>query len=214
MKMHCGVVFTTNHLATGIYIPPDDRRYDVIDCATKEEMGLADDSKRADYFAELWNWFNHEGGAEHVAAFLRERDISKFSASLGQRKTDAHQTAIQDSSTDGWLEDILDKHAAMPDMPKDGNGRPKVMRGDWIINKAVEAGEVQSAVLKKMAGALDRAGYVRYPNPNDKERGRYRFTNKKSGRESRVVVYVLRGSPFQECWFKFLADSTPPESAL
>ena len=38
IKMYCGVIITTNHLMSSIHIPEDDRRTDVIDCASFEEM--------------------------------------------------------------------------------------------------------------------------------------------------------------------------------
>lgn len=109
VKMHCGVILTTNHLLSGIYIPADDRRYDVIECATKQEMGLKSDDEVRAYFSELWAWFSN-GGAEHVAAFLHQRDISKFSASNGQRKTDAHRSVVSAAlAADHWIIDALDE---------------------------------------------------------------------------------------------------------
>jgi hypothetical protein len=94
VRMHCGVIITTNHLASGIYIPADDRRYDVIESARLTDMGLDDVAERREYFSDLWDWFL-TGGANHVAAYLHERDISQFSASNGQRKTEAHNSVVQ-----------------------------------------------------------------------------------------------------------------------
>ena len=64
VKMYCGVIITTNHLHSGIYIPEDDRRYDVIDSATKAEMGLTSDGAALEYFEKLWDWFHNGGDAE------------------------------------------------------------------------------------------------------------------------------------------------------
>jgi hypothetical protein len=125
VKMYCGVVITSNHLLSSIHIPEDDRRYDVIECATLEEMDLADEKIRRDYFTELWNWFLEKDGARHVAAFLHERDLSGFSAAMGQRKTAAHAEMVHHGMVgDEWLADILDK---MMD--------PAVVRGDWIMQR-------------------------------------------------------------------------------
>lgn len=154
-RLRCGVIITTNHLLSGLYIPQDDRRYDVIECATKGEMGLADDATRRAYFERLWAWFHQEDGARHVAAFLHARDLTGFSASNGQRKTAAHQLIIQKSmSGDEWFNDALE---AM--------GNPDLFRGDVFMVQAVRNGEDAVEVRGKLPHAAERAGFKRYPGP-------------------------------------------------
>lgn len=166
VKMYCGVIITTNHLASGIYIPADDRRYDVIESATKEEMGIADDAKSREYFSDLWDWFLN-GGDHHIVAFLQERDISGFSANNGQRKTDAHKTVIAGGmATDNWLLDILDEM-----------DHPMMVRVDWITAKATAAGEVAYDVRKKIGSTLGRHDYAMYRNPSAKD-GRWKINGK------------------------------------
>lgn len=178
VRMYCGVIITTNHLASGIYIPPDDRRYDVIEAATMDEMGLKEESRRRQYFSDLWDWFMQENGASHIAAYLNERDISGFSASNGQRKTEAHRTVIAGGMQgDHWLEDILDE---MDD--------PMAVRADWVINRAVAKGEKDGDVKRKLANTIGRFGYQMYKCPTTKD-GRWRIAGKKS------VVYVKAGVP-------------------
>ena len=177
VRMFCGVIITTNHLASGIYIPPDDRRYDVIEAATMEEMGIADEKKRREYFSDLWDWFL-AGGSNHIAAYLHERDLSGFSASNGQRKTDAHRTVVAGGlSGDQWLDDILDEL-----------GDPKAVRADWIITKAIAAGEKDADVKRKLGNSIGRLGYVLLKNPSVKD-GRWKINGKK------VTVYVQVGTP-------------------
>lgn len=177
VRMYCGVIITTNHLASGIYIPPDDRRYDVIEAATMDEMGLADESVRREYFIDLWEWFL-AGGSSHIAAHLHERDLSGFSASNGQRKTDAHRTVVAGGMTgDQWLDDILDEL-----------GDPVGVRADWIITKAVAAGEKDADVKRKLANAIGRVGYTLFKNKHVKD-GRWKINGKK------VTVYVKQGTP-------------------
>ena len=177
VRMYCGVIITTNHLASGIYIPPDDRRYDVIEAATMDEMGLVDESVRREYFSDLWDWFL-AGGSNHIAAYLHERDLSGFSASNGQRKTDAHRTVIAGGmSGDQWLDDIIDEL-----------GEPIGLRADWIITKAVAAGEKDSDVKRKLSNSIGRLGYTLFKNPNSKD-GRWKINAKK------VTVYVKVGTP-------------------
>ena len=178
VRMYCGVIITTNHLASGIYIPPDDRRYDVIEAATMEEMGLRDEARRRQYFSDLWDWFLKENGASHIAAYLTERDISGFSASNGQRKTEAHRTVVAGGMQgDHWLEDILDEM-----------DEPMAVRADWLINRAVAKGEKDGDVKRKLANTIGRFGYQMYKCPTTKD-GRWRIAGKKS------VVYVKAGVP-------------------
>lgn len=177
VRMYCGVIITTNHLASGIYIPPDDRRYDVIEAATMDEMGLNDENVRREYFSDLWDWFL-AGGSHHVAAYLHERDLSGFNASNGQRKTDAHRTVVAGGMTgDQWLDDILDEL-----------DWPTGIRGDWIFTKAVAQGEKDADIKRKMGNAIGRMGYVLFKNPAAKD-GRWRIGGKKT------VVYVKTGTP-------------------
>lgn len=177
VRMYCGVIITTNHLASGIYIPPDDRRYDVIEAATMDEMGLRDENKRREYFSELWDWFL-SGGSAHVAAYLHERDLSNFSASNGQRKTDAHRTVVAGGMVgDNWLDDIID------DL-----GEPVGIRSDWIVAKAVAAGEKEGDIKRKIGNAIGRLNYVLFKNPSAKD-GRWKIGGKK------VAVYVQAGTP-------------------
>ncbi len=177
VRMYCGVIITTNHLASGIYIPPDDRRYDVIEASTMAEMQLASEESRRAYFSELWDWFL-DGGSTHVAAYLHERDISEFSASNGQRKTEAHKTVVAGGMAgDAWLDDILDEL-----------GQPVAVRADWIITRAVAVGEKEADVKRKLANSIGRVGYVMFKNVAVKD-GRWKISGKK------VTVYVKAGTP-------------------
>ncbi len=177
LRMYCGVIITTNHLASGIYIPPGDRRYDVIECATMEEMGIEKEDKRKEYFTDLWDWF-HAGGANHMAAYLHERDISKFSPNNGQRKTAAHSIVIAGGMTgDQWLDDILEEMKY-----------PIGVRADWIVTKAVSAGEKDMEIRRRLANSIGRLGYVFFKNPAMAD-GRWKIGAKK------VTVYVKAGTP-------------------
>lgn len=183
IKMYCGVIITTNHLASGIYIPPDDRRYDVIETATLEEIGLTDIDKRREYFENLWDWFLR-GGDTHVAAYLNSRDISKFSASNGQRKTDAHRTVVAVGLMgDEWLSNIIDD---LEDYAKSIGVELNAVRGDEIVNKAVAAGEKVGDVKRKIGATLGRFGFVLYKCPNRSD-GRWNIDGK------RTNIYVKPG---------------------
>lgn len=177
VKLYCGVIITTNHLASGIYIPADDRRYDVIESATMEEMGIQDETIRKAYFSDLWDWFI-EGGVHHIVAFLQERDISKFSANNGQRKTNAHKTVVAGGMTsDSWLIDVLEEL-----------GNPTFIRHDQIIDKAIANGEEASSVKKKISAALGRQNYTMYREQMSKD-GRWKFNGKS------IAVFAKIGTP-------------------
>lgn len=149
MITYNGTVLTTNHLASGIYIPENDRRYDVLAAATLEEMGLKSYEAREKYFNELNEW-KLSGGDQHVHKYLLERDISKFKPGTGQRKTKAHRsTVVAGKTNDAWLIDALD---AM--------GDPSLFRLDHLTSTIVQAGEFTKAQLGTRIGhALVRAGY-------------------------------------------------------
>lgn len=176
-RLRCGVAITSNHLASGIYIPQDDRRYDVLECATKSEMGLEDDAKRRGYFEQLWSWFQQQDGARHVAAFLHARDLTGFSANNGQRKTAAHQMIIQNSmSGDEWFNDALE---AM--------GNPDLFRGDVLMLQAVRNGENADDVRGKLPHASERAGFKRYLSPT--RDGRWPIGDKR-----KCTLYLRQGA--------------------
>lgn len=175
VRMYCGVIITTNHLSSGIYIPADDRRYDVIEASTKLDMGFKTDDDAKEYFSELWDWFLN-GGSNHVAAYLHEHDIGLFSASNGQRKTDAHKTVVAGGMVgDQWLEDVLDDLGATDSV-----------RIDWVVERAVAKGEKDYEVKRKVSNALGRLGFVNFRNPDVKD-GRWLIGGKKTN------VYVKQG---------------------
>jgi putative DNA primase/helicase len=184
VKMYCGVVLTTNNLASGIYIPPDDRRYDVIDCATFVEMGLEDETERRTYFEDLYEWF-YKGGDRHIAAFLHARDLSGFSPN-SQRKTAAHRDVAQANlASDYWLLDILDTYSIANGA---GHTWPPWVRTDWILSRLTSEGAKASDYQLKLAPTLGRHGYVRYRNPVAKDGRWYSSANRRS-----YTVFVRTG---------------------
>lgn len=184
VRLYCGVVVTTNHLADGIYIPPGDRRYDVIQSATLAEMGLSDEDTKRKYFEDLWGWFNSQQGAKHIAAYLRELDISEFRASTGQRKTKAHQETIQiGTEPDEWLRDILEEL-----------GNKKLIRLDWVMDAAVNAGMPLKEVHARIRKAMSRTPYVRLASQLDD--GRWRI----NGKKRHVWRHTGLTAPTQEDW--------------
>ena len=67
----CGIIITTNHKNDGIYLPADDRRHYVAwSEATKEDARFQNG-----YWKRIYSYYQL-GGLKHVAAYLRQRDIS------------------------------------------------------------------------------------------------------------------------------------------
>lgn len=100
----CGVIITTNHKTSGMYLPPDDRRHFV---AWSE---VDPTSFSPEYFPFLYRWFA-DGGAAHVAAYLRELDLSGFDAKAPPPKTAAFWDIVSANQApeDAELADVLDQ---------------------------------------------------------------------------------------------------------
>lgn len=205
VRLHCGLIITSNHLLSSIFIPPDDRRYDIIEAATLAEMGLkpsdeeiataGEDEERVkalgehyattrrDYFTGLWEWFHEKGGARHVAAYLHERQLSGFSAALGQRRTLAHQEVVRSGMVgDEWLRDIVD-----------GLVKQEVLNGNWILERAIGMGERRETARVRMGHALRRMGYEALDNPHYKD-GRWKLNG------VLCRIYKKRGFKIQGHW--------------
>ena len=100
----CGVIITTNHKLDGIYLPEDDRRHFVAwSEKTKEDFS-------PEYFERLYRWFQHEGGNEHVAAYLATLDLSGFDPKAPPPKTAAFWDIVAASRApeDAAMADALD----------------------------------------------------------------------------------------------------------
>ena len=187
-KLTCGVIITTNHLTSGVHISDDDRRYDVIDCAQMNELknpflngepslanenGIVNDYVKDDYFKKLWRWF-HQGidgygnrmahaGKYYLACFLKHKDLSKFSADNGQRKTDAHKRVISVGlSGTAWVDDLI------ADL-----GYPKVLNVTLLYRIAINKLKKEERLVKaQFYSGLEKAGY-RSLNNNARKDGRW-----------------------------------------
>lgn len=115
-----GVIFTTNELTTGMYLPTDDRRHYVAwSESVKEEFS-------EDYWTDLWGWYA-AGGIWNVTAYLRGLDISEFLPKASPPQTEAwHQIVMANRQTNqSELSDVLD-----------ALGNPKAITIQQIVEKA------------------------------------------------------------------------------
>lgn len=101
----CGVIITTNHKTNGIYLPTDDRRHYVAWSPIGREA-FADE-----YWSSLYRWYHEAGGIGHVAAYLRDLDLSDFNAKAPPPKTPAFWDIVSANLTpeDAELADALDQ---------------------------------------------------------------------------------------------------------
>jgi hypothetical protein len=117
----CGVILTTNHQTTGLHLPPDDRRHYVAASTLTPEYF----ETRKTYWSDVYGWYD-QGGDRHVAAFLREYDISGFDAKAPPKKTQAFWDIVDASRApeDNSLADVIDEM-----------GAPKAVTLDEIVTR-------------------------------------------------------------------------------
>jgi hypothetical protein len=187
----CGVVMTTNHPTTGVYLPADDRRHFVVE--TVPLWGT--EAERAAYFDGLWDWLDERGTAD-VAAYLRAVDLTGFHPSHPPPKTDAFWRIVAHGATsDAWLTDALEQL-----------GAPKVVRLD-VLRQACAGAVSPEEFAKRINPAMDRADYEQLRNPERKD-FRHRLLDA-HGNRVRVTVYIARGTPPDEVP-ALLASIGPP----
>jgi hypothetical protein len=153
------LVMTTNHRVDGVYLPPEDRRHY---CAWSDAGKMTEEESKA-----LWEWYD-AGGMDFVANYLNTYDI----AAAGFNR------ASPPPQTEWWKELVESGRPAEDDRFKDVI--EKLGRPMWVtIPQIAEAGGLeisgwmgQPGNKRKVEREMDRAGYRRFPNPQD-ARGRW-----------------------------------------
>jgi hypothetical protein len=151
----CGIIMTTNHKTTGIYLPADDRRHFVAwSDRTKEDARF-----EGNYWNKLWGYYD-EGGFQHVAAHLQQRDIHAFNPKAPPPKTEAFWSIVDANRApeDAELADLLERI-----------GSPRAVSlghiielaegsfGDWIRDRRNR---------RVIPHRLEECGYVPARNPD------------------------------------------------
>jgi hypothetical protein len=159
----CGIIITSNHKTNGIHLAADDRRHLV---AWSHRI-QADERFQGNYWNDLWTYYDN-GGRQHVAAYLLQRDISRFNPKAPPPKTPAFW-AIADANRppeDAELADLLETI-----------GNPPVVSLARIVSMA----ENETAEWLKdrknrriIPHRLESCGYVPVRNP-DAEDGRWKI---------------------------------------
>lgn len=175
----CRVVFTTNNKSDGIFLPADDRRHHVSWSTVTREI-IPDG-----YFAEFYEWLA-AGGVGHVAAYLRQLDLSKFNPKAPPVRTPAFYAIVQASQSpdDAELTDLLDTL-----------GNPRTVTIEMLVEAARTAGETELADLlsnrktrRSIPHKMERAGFEPVRNP-DAADGLFKIDGR------RRVVYAHKSVP-------------------
>jgi hypothetical protein len=167
-----GMIISTNYRTDGIYLSEQDRRHFVAWSELRKE-----DFPRG-YFDELWGWFD-DGGAGHVAAYLRELDLSDFNPKSPPPKTEAWRAIVNTSHAPEGAElaDTIDKL-----------GNPAALILDDLISEAPELEWLYAPKSRRIAGhRLEDCGYIRADNP-DNNQGLWRTKGK------RHAIYARKDS--------------------
>lgn len=98
-----GLLMTTNHPLTGLYLPADDRRHFVAASKVKKEVF------DSEFFPAFWHWYEH-GGHGHVGDYLRNIDLSGFDPKAPPPRTTAFEQLVMANAApeDGELFDLIE----------------------------------------------------------------------------------------------------------
>jgi hypothetical protein len=169
----CGVIITTNHKTSGLYLPADDRRHYVA------WSDLSKDDFSDEYWRKLYAWYD-EDGCRHVAAYLADLDLSGFNPKAPPPKTSAFYDIVAANSApeDAEIADALDEL-----------GNPAAVTLEQIAARA--AGSLPGWLTdrknaRQVPHRMEAAGYVAAPNPADKTDGRWKV------RKKRQMIYARR----------------------
>jgi hypothetical protein len=167
-------VFTSNHLTDGLAIPPEDRRIFLAWSPCRQ----GDFTK--EFWADYWNRIENLGEADHVAAYLRVHDVSKFKPGDPPIKTAAWQEAVNANRDpgDADLNDVLDAMACDWEFETGELGtrraaaltldqlrrHPRLRSVTRLHELFTEKGKARTANHK-----LSASGYASFANPDRKD---------------------------------------------
>lgn len=150
-------VFITTNDWMAMYIPQEDRRMFIMHSVLPQKWHELEGDK--DYFLRLFAFFEH-GGAGHVAAWLRARDLSAFNP-----KAQIFRTAGWEAVANTWgePEDALSQAL-------DILNTPRIVFGAELLRVQFDGHEEIAGLMKsprKIGHRMQRAGYVAVKAPEN-----------------------------------------------
>ncbi|SFK21943.1 primase-helicase family protein [Methylocapsa palsarum] len=180
-----GVIITSNHKTDGIYLPPDDRRHYV--AWSDLEQKDFDEG----YWSRMWVWYS-SGGFGHVAAWLAERDISRFDPKAPPLKTEAFWAIANTARSPevSELADVLDRLAV------ENGGELRVVTREMLVKAVIGDHSLYEWLTSRknwrtLPYHMEKNGFVPIRNEAAKD-GQYVVGGK------RQTVYVRTGLGSQE----------------
>jgi hypothetical protein len=166
----CGVILTSNFKTSGLYLPPDDRRHYVA------WSDLNKDDFKEKYWRDIYAWYDREG-CRHVAAYLKQLDISAFDPKAPPPKTDAFWEIV-DSNRAPENAELADALEAL--------GNPDALTIKMVIDALPDTNEFRYWLkdrknARQVPYRFEEVGFVAVRNPDEKE-GRWKI-----GKNSYVV---------------------------
>jgi Bifunctional DNA primase/polymerase, N-terminal/Family of unknown function (DUF5906) len=185
-----GVLITTNHRSDGMFLVEDDRRHYVAwSNRTKEDF-------EPEYWRGIWGWYD-AGGLGHVAAYLRELDLSDFDPKAPPPKTAAFWEMVETGRApeDAEIADALDELGTPDPGPPGQIQLPDAITLEQIRGKAgpgLDEWLTDRKNRRVIPHRLYACGYVPVRNP-DRQDGLWRLKG------TRQVIYAKAAlSPGQQ----------------
>jgi Primase C terminal 2 (PriCT-2)/RepB DNA-primase from phage plasmid/Family of unknown function (DUF5906) len=173
-----GIIITTNHKTGGIYLPENDRRtYVAWSRLVQKDFVQA-------YWDTLWSWYLSGGGLAHVAAYLRQHDISKFNPKAPPRKTEAFLDIVeanlpQEDAEFAEALNILDRPAAIT-LAMIAAATPSHSFAQWIDDRKN---------ARAIPHRIEMCGYAAVRNKAGGH-NRWRYSTSKAGKQQQFEVAI------------------------
>jgi hypothetical protein len=156
-----GVVIGSNYLTDGLYLAEDDRRHYV----ARSEVGR--DEIGAGYFRKLYRWFAGQG-VGHVAAYLRQIDLTGFDPAAPPPKTAAFYEIVNAEQAP----EVVMLREAIDQIAEDAGSYPTILTLDMLRAKAPQGSPLDLWLTDKkyrrqIPKQLERAGFVMVPSLAD-----------------------------------------------
>jgi hypothetical protein len=175
-----GVIITTNHKVGGMYLAADDRRHFVA-WSTRETKDFT-----ADYWPKYWAKLD-AGGADAVAAYLRDFNLRGFDPKAPPARTQAflEMVSAMRSDEESEMADVIDSIADARNHGK----RPETLIIADLIGRASALTPRYEAFLTFMRERknarliilrLEQCGYRRLANPSE-HAGRWVINGQRTG---------------------------------